>query len=525
MLPSIAAAGLGGLLSAMSVAHVGVPVPRTALDTRSWLPASTLVAGCALASPPLLAFPSDAPDRATGPGAIVWASEASRCGRRSPAARASWELTLAAVGPEERPTISSRRSLAGAFSGELAAVGGSFGWVTIAAGAHGDRVPSGGGLTVVQSRATRTLGAPALTEPGARLALARAYLGDVAIATLHDGRIVVRVERHYQRGFGPARVIPLPRGHVSALIATMDFRSDVLVVWQQNGGVYADMLRASGATDSPQRVGPSDPDPQLQALVSDNDRGVIAWSGGESSSPGKRGTGVGEGRARTYVDRSAAGVRFAAPRLLASFADPAEVARSPGSLALVRLSSENVLLAWTDAEAGHYVVRVAPAVFAASRPSTLLSDADAQAVLAGVAPGPAGEAMALWTSAPSGASDPRALRTQLWAARAFVLPHDRVAHLAPEMLAAPGPIAAPSIAVDPADDRALAAWLTPGAGGRIEYAVGALPSGRASHPAASGAPSTHTGADWLRVVAAAGAAALVIAAVAVRRRRRRADGG
>ena len=37
--------------------------------------------------------------------------------------------------------------------------------------------------------------------------------------------------------------------------------------WQQEGAVYAHMLRASKRADPTQRVGPSAPGPQLQALV------------------------------------------------------------------------------------------------------------------------------------------------------------------------------------------------------------------------------------------------------------------
>jgi hypothetical protein len=520
MLASAVAAGLGGLLSAMALA----PAPGAAQAApgapggRSWSPASTLAAGCAIAGPPFVAFPSEAPSLPTGPGAIVWASDASRCGPGLAPARA-FDVTLVAIGPGERASISTRRSLSGAFSGTLAAVGGSFGRVTVAAGSHGDRLPSGGALSVLQGRATGPLGARVLTERGARFSLARAYLGDVALAAVRGAAIVVRVERHYQRGFGPARLIPIGRGRVTALLATMDFRSDVLVVWQQRGAVYADVLRASGATDPSQRVGPSDPAPQLQALISDDDRAMIAWSSGAAS----RG---GAARTRTYLDVSQAGVRFAAPRLLASFVDPAGVGGSPGSLALVRLSGENVLLAWTDAEAGHYAVRGAPAVLAARGSSTRLSSAGAQAVLAGLAPGPAGEAIALWTGAPPGGGL-SAARTQLWAERAFVVPHDRLAHLPAQMLAAPGPIAPPSIDVDPANDRALAVWLTLTAVPRIEYAVNGPVAGGASRRASGGAPVTHTGADWAGVALAAGAAAVVgaFAAVATRRHRRRARRG
>jgi hypothetical protein len=86
------------------------------------------------------------------------------------------------------------------------------------------------------------------------------------------------------------------------------------------------------------------------------------------------------------------------------------------------------------------------------------------------------------------------------------------------MLAAAAPSAPPSIAVDPANDRALATWLAPEGGPRIEYSVNGPTAGRASRRPSGGAPVGHTDVDWLPV---AGAVALVavLAAVATRRRR------
>src|SRR5262249_32620794 len=139
---------------------------------------------------------------------------------------------------------------------------------------------------------------------------------------------------------------------------------------------------------------------------------------------------------------------------------------------LIRLSTENVMIAWTDVEHGHYMVRAAPAVFAATRPSARLSNPDGQAVLAGLAAGPVGEAVALWKSAPGTGSGLDQRRRELWAARTFIKPHDRPAFHRPEIVASAGPTLLPSVAVDPADDRAVAAWLRPAPEPRIEYAVG-----------------------------------------------------
>jgi hypothetical protein len=272
------------------------------------------------------------------------------------------------------------------------------------------------------------------------------------------------------------------------------------------------MLRSSGRSDPVQRLGASAPSPQLQALVSDNDHGVLAWSSPSASTT------------RTYIDLSSAGVRFGAPRLLASFADPAGAASIPGSLALVRLSSENALVAWTDAQNGHYVVRSSATAFAGTRPATALSDARGQAVLAALAPGPDGEADAFWTSPPSGASTPGAARTQLWGARTFVVPHDRVALSPAQMIASPGELATVSAGVNPADDHAVIAWLTRGQPS-LQYAVsGAAPSparlsSRAARPAAH--RPTSSGAPWLPItLATAGGVGAALLARGARDRRR-----
>lgn len=310
---------------------------------------------------------------------------------------------------------------------------------------------------------------------------------------------------------GPQPLDPPLPGPITALTATMDYRADVLLAWQQNGAIYAHMLRISGRPDPTQRLGPSGPDPQLQAVVSDNDHGMVAWS---TAGPGAS--------TRVYLSLSSAGVRFRPPRVLASFADPQRIAMRPGSLQLQRLSTENVMLAWTVAEHGRYEVRAAPAVFAGSRPSTVLTDPGSQALLAGLAPGGAHEAIAVWSAAPK----PTGLssgETELWAARLYIRRSDVVLE-APQRIAAAGPNVAPAVAVDPADDRPVAAWLRPGALTRIEYALGpARPGYRPRPPLVAVRPAA--GRHWLRIgavaLAALAALGLLVAWRVARRRRLR----
>jgi hypothetical protein len=288
----------------------------------------------------------------------------------------------------------------------------------------------------------------------------------------------------------------------------------VLLAWQQNGAIYARMLRASGRPDPNQRLGPSGPNPEIQALVSDNDHGMVAWSSTDAAS----------GRTRVYLDLSTAGVRFGVPQLLASFADPERAGESPGSIRLQRLSTENVELAWTTAESGHYVVHAAPAVYAATRAVTV-SDPGSQAILNDLAPGPIGEAVALWSTAPSiggGALDRS--RSQLWAARTSIRAPDHVVSRAPQMVASAGPNAEATLAVDPASDRAVAAWRTLASPGGIRFAVSDATAGYRPHPAAASAPQPDGGVHWLRITLAAIAGLAVALALALAARRRRRAG-
>jgi hypothetical protein len=466
---------------------------------------------------PQVAFPSEAPSLPSGPGGVAWASDAAGCPSAGSGASA---ITLAATGAEGRPTVSSTAPLPGALAGDVAAVGGTFGRLTIATGVQ-DAGSPGRSATVLQGRSTAPLGAPELSQPGSVLALSRAYLGDVALATVEGSSIAVRVERHYMHHFGPPRLIPIPGGGVSALVAAMDFRSDVLVAWQQGSSVYAHMLRASERADPTQRVGRSAANPQLQALVSDNDHGVVAWSSAAQAS-GSRAT-------RTYVNLSGPGVRFGSPRRIASFPDPAGFGAGPGSLALARLSTENVVLFWTDAEQGHYVVRGAQIVAAAAGAATSLSDPHAQSVLAGLAPGADGEAIALWTSPPGGHAAARAPRTQLWAARTLVVPHNRLVSAPAQMIAAPGPLEEVSVAVDPRDDRPLVAWRARPDPRGIGYAVGepargagaaALAAHRRAARALVAATRPAPATPWWAIALGCCAAVAVIAGAAIHRRRR-----
>jgi hypothetical protein len=462
--------------------------------------------GCA-AGGPRAAFPSQGPSDPTGPGAIVWLTDSSACaaGVRSVAVFPP-RLEVAEVGAGARVLAQRTQSIAVGAATLLGTVGASLGRVAVALHPLAREAS-----IVLQGRTSEAL-APALRGAG-ELAIARAYLGDVAVATVEPRAISVRVQRWFERGFEASRRFAIAAGPVTGLTVTLDYRADVLVAWQQSGSIYAHILRASGVAQATQRVGASAPDPQLRALVSDNDHGMLAWSSSERSR--------GKAMTRVEVALSQAGVRFVAPRRLATFDDPIGAGLMDGSLQLVRLSTENVLLAWTARESGHYVVRTAPAVFAASRPSTLLSDPTSDAVLADLATGPAGEAIALWRQASAETAFSR--DAQLWAARVTIQRGDSPVSSSPGAVAGAHAVADATLAVDPASDRPLAVWRSIGAQPRIEYAVGSGASGY--HPratVAAVAPPHGTQTHWLHIALAALAlVALALTALWLRARSRR----
>jgi hypothetical protein len=506
---ALAQAAVAALLCAPAGALAGKAQTSRAQASATpwWSPARDLASGCAIAGEPQIAFPSEAPSRPTGPGAIVWSADPSRCSA-GPGAAADRppSIALAPLGARDRPGAARSLTLVpGALSGRLEAEGLGGGQIAVLAALR-TSARARATATLLQARHGRALELAELAAGAPPLSLARAYLGDGAIVAVRAGAIAVCVERHYQSRFGPARLIPLARGEVTALTAAMDYRSDVLVAWQQNGSIFAHMLRASGRAERTQRVGPGAPYAQLHALVSDNDHGMIAWASTDERAGGAH--------TRIFLALSSAGVTFAHARELAAFGDVQRVGRLPGSIELERLSTENVLLAWTDLESGHYVVRAAPAVLALARPATRLSDPRRQTVLADLAPGPAGEALALWKSSPRAARSSRAPLTQLWVARASIMRHDRLAMRAAELIGVPGAGTLATIAVDPADDRALAAWFDPGRDARIQYAAsrgraGYAPPGPASRALAAAPAAAAAGGPGAALLAAA---ALIVAA-------------
>jgi hypothetical protein len=466
--------------------------------------------GCAKAlslAPPLVVFPSAAPTLRSGPGAVLWV------GPRGCGAVARVPRDVRDTGGAVGPGGASDRSEAGETVGSAVAFGARLGPEGLpAAGrlltpAAGDldgleiAVGTAVGQVAVAGSAAPTMGAlveggvagafPAaesLGGPAQPVAAFSGYLGDtVVLSTVRATRrapahvharvrkraprpswdLAIRIQRHYSRTMGSPRLLPVGPERPTAVAATMDYRSDVLVVWAAGGEIYARELTAAGVLKPTRRLGGGSPRagrgdwaPELGALISDDDRAIVAWRSQDA------------GVTSIAVNISGPDVRFAAPILVERFRDPRGLAPPPGSLRLTRMSSEAVMLAWSGMRAGRYVVRASPVSLRRGvwAPVTVSAPASTEALLAGLAPGPRAEVLALWSVAPrlrDGALDSR--RRAIVAAWGHYAGHGEAVFTAPEVVAPPASNGTPAAAFDPQSDRALAAWVTIAGGPRIVY--------------------------------------------------------
>ena len=449
-----------------------------------------ILSGCPGTGAPHVVFPSDSPTHGTGPGAIVWSA--------LPPCPAGAGVLVATISPEDDdvpgqpalPRTANGQTIA--LHGSVAATPGPYGRIVIAgASAGGEGATPAGELLLTEGRAGGPFASPtALGGPASTFAFTTAYLGDVAFASLIDappgggsagqlqaGRagsvpvsagdgsgMQLRVQRHHADRFAaPALLGAAGAGSssVQALTVALDYRSDALVVWSQQGSLYARELPASGTAHPVQRLGRVGLGPpagaRIAAVLSDDDRAIVAWTDRHA------------GQTSVYVSRSQLGVRFAGPQLLESFTDPPDLPTFVVSPRLVRLSSESVMLAWTAAVGGHWAIRVAAIDMHGVHPPDTISPPGRDALLADLAPGPDDEALALWTE-PLQSTTGLDLGSQaIFAARGFDAYPEQVKFAAGELIAPPGPNSEATVAFDPSSDRAIAAWRA--GAGQLAYAI------------------------------------------------------
>jgi len=463
--PALAAGAALGALGLLAPGAAGAPAGALASASPSVASATpgagawsvpAALSACAAVGPARAVFPRDKPTHATGRGAIVW-SGASAC----PGGAGT---LVSAIGRDDVPAMPSPARAPGGAKLSLRPP------LAVAPAPHGQLVIAGsppastGGGQLVQGSAGgpfSTLGT--LAGAASQNALATGYLGDVAAASPTggaSGRAGARidVERYFARGLSPSRIVPAQDGAVQALTVSLDFRTDAIAVWRQRGALYAHDLPASGRPQPTQRLAGAGPAPRVAALISDDNRAIVAWADERA------------GATSVYLDVSSEGVRFGRPRLLERFADPAGLAYPATSPRLVRLSSESVMMAWSGAEHGRWVVRTAAIDLNGLRRISTVSDAHADSLLSDLQPGPDGEAIALWTEPQRTADGRLDVRDQaLLAARGIDAYPGRTIFAAPEQIAAAGPTEDATLAFDPASDRALALWR--GERGAVSYAI------------------------------------------------------
>ena len=134
--------------------------------------------------------------------------------------------------------------------------------------------------------------------------------------------------------------------------------------------------------------------------------------------------------------------------------------------------SEGVLAVWTLVHGGNYIVQAGGLTSTRVLPPATLAAPSADLRLAALAAGPHDDAVAVLEQAPRSAGGFDASQQAILAARSSPGGPGGVAFEAPTQLAAAGSNSAPSVAVDPATDRAVVAWQTvSGALPAIAYAV------------------------------------------------------
>ena len=446
---------------------LGTPIAGAA----TWTAAATLET-CAPASDPVVAFPFSEPSVRSGRGAIMWIGGAPDCAGDDGGGGATSTLDSATLHSNDQPSIPravlGRRELVGPLesatttAGQLVAVAGN------PADAVGGRPDGllGEGLAGGVLPAIVPLGGP-----DAPVATADGYIGDadvVTTATSLGGEqlILLREQRHFARGFAPAITLEEGFAPITALSVGMDFRGDSIVVWSQGGEVHAQWVTNLGSVYAAQVLGPAGYAPALAAVLSDNDHAFVMWT--DEPPLGRA------GEARIFLEHSGNNVELpVAPHLLAEFAEPAAQRLGAGSIALVRVTpSEGVLAAWTLIANGNYEVQAAGLTSSQVLPPATIEEPGVDLRLAALATGPHDDYVAVLESAPRSAGGFDTSQQTILAARSVPGGPGGVDFETPTQLASAGFNSAPSVAIDPDTDRAVVVWQTLVAGvPAVAYAV------------------------------------------------------
>lgn len=343
------------------------------------------------------------------------------------------------------------------------------------AGATSDgsgRVVLAGELGAIGARATAALevdpsgpfgAARALNRGGGPVALTDYLTGEVALAAGSPaggaGRVILRLQPPHAQRFGAPVQLSAMRGPVSAIAVGLDYRGDALVAWQQSGRIWARERHHTGTLGPLQTLGLSAPVPRLGAVVSDDQRGIVAWT--DEIAAG------GVTRAQTSLSISGVGVHFVGARPVEAWAEPAGFHLGAGAMRLRRLANGRVVLGWTGGQGGEPVVRVAPVALAGLRPPAVVSQDGTAAQLTDLVPGPRGEALAV-LSAFESAGSPRASAEIETAVGVDEGVAGEAVFAAVEPVAGAPAANQATAAFDPLDDRPIVTWR---AGAQVRYAT------------------------------------------------------
>jgi hypothetical protein len=443
-------------LARLGILTVALTLLASVAQAATWTAPATL-STCAPAIDPAVVFPFSMPSTRSGRGAILWLGGAPSCGGGNPAPAT---LDSATLHSDDQPSvpraiISGRRIV-----GPLEAATTTAGQIVAVVGDTG--IPSAGlpGALFGEGFAGGALHALApLGGPAQLVATADGYIGDADVAatiTTPGGEQVIelREQRHFATSFAPPVALDEGFAPITALAVAMDFRADSIVLWAQAGKVHAQWISNLGRAQPAQVLGPGGYAPQLAAVLSDNNHAFVMWT--NEPAPGVA------GRTRIYLEHSGNNVVFPSrAHTLAAFTEPPAQRLTPHSIALVRVTpSEGVLAAWTLVHDGSYVVQAGGLTSTHVLPTATLEQPGADLRLAALAAGPENDVVAVLERAPRSAAGFDATQQAILAARTVPGGPGGIAFETPVELAAAGPNIQPSVAIDPASDRAVAVWQT-----------------------------------------------------------------
>lgn len=398
-----------------------------------------------------MVFPNSYTDALSGPGALLWSSSKS-CGQPS-------GTVIYPLSGDDLP-LSSRLV---ALTGLAAATGTTKGQILLAG--SGPDAPD----ELLEGAATGSISMVGSQDgQSAPMAATSAILGDAAVVSVvrgPDGPVIaLQSQRHFLARPTPPVLLTPSTGSVNALAVNLDFRGDAIVAWASGRTIYAREVAQTGNVGPLQKLGAGS-NPQLQALISDDGHAMVAWETQQTGTSAGPSTSI-------RLSVSAAGVRFGHSSVVESFRDPNGQAPAPGSLRLLRLSTENVIMAWSGLSSGNYVVYAAPVSLTdGAFNRAIVSNPDQQSMLSDLVGGPYGEALALWSSSPSSSEGGLNPRQQQILAAMGRYASQRMVFDPIESIAPAGPNGPVVAAIDPGDGRALAAWVQLTEHPRVAYAV------------------------------------------------------